>query len=100
MKLVFSPEAEQDVEEIDAWWRENRPAAPRLFAEELAAACGEIQRNPLILKPYREMRGVVIRRRLLKRSERHVYFEADVALGVITVLRVWGARRGRDPKLR
>ena len=35
MKLVFSPEADQDVDKIDAWWRENRLDAPRLFVEEL-----------------------------------------------------------------
>lgn len=99
MKLVFSPEAEQDVEKIDAWWRENGPDAPRMFAEELAGVCLQIQRKPLIVRPYREQRGVVIRRWLMKRTERHVYFEADAERGVVTVLRVWGARRGRGPKL-
>jgi plasmid stabilization system protein ParE len=99
VKLVFSPEAEQDVEKIDAWWRENRPDAPRMFAEELAGVCLQIQRKPLIVRPYREQRGVVIRRWLMKRTERHVYFEADVERGLVTVLRVWGARRGRGPKL-
>ena len=34
VKLIFSEEADQDVEAIDAWWRENRLDAPRLFAEE------------------------------------------------------------------
>jgi plasmid stabilization system protein ParE len=62
MKLVFSPEAERDVEAIDAWWRENRLGAPNLFAEELARVCEDIRRKPLILKPYMERRGVVIRR--------------------------------------
>jgi hypothetical protein len=38
MKLLFSPEAERDIERIDAWWRENRQGAPHLFAEELAQA--------------------------------------------------------------
>lgn len=99
MKLVFSAEADQDVEKTDAWWRENRPDAPRLFAEELAGVCSEILRKPLILRPYRERRGVVIRRWLMRKTERHVYFEADVERGVVTVLRVWGARRGRGPKL-
>lgn len=72
MKLVFSPEADQDVEKIDAWWRENRPDAPRLFAEELAGVCGEILRKPLIVRPYRERRGVVIRRWLMRKTERSV----------------------------
>jgi hypothetical protein len=61
VRLVFSLEAEQDVEKIDAWWRENRRDALRLFAEELAGVCAEIQRKPLIKKPYCERRGVMIR---------------------------------------
>jgi hypothetical protein len=62
VKLVFSPEADQDVDKIDTWWRENRLDAPRLFAEELAAAHDEILRKPLIFKPYCERNGVVVRR--------------------------------------
>jgi plasmid stabilization system protein ParE len=99
VKLIFSEEADQDVEAIDAWWREKRLDAPRLFAEELASVCLEIQRKPLILKPYTERRGMVIRRWLLRRTEQHVYFVADVENDLITVLRVWGARRSRGPKL-
>ena len=91
MKLAFSKEAERDVEAIDAWWRANRLDAPSLFAEKLASVCQAIQRKPLILKPYTERHGIVIRQ--------HVYFIADVANDLITVLRVWGARRGRGPKL-
>jgi hypothetical protein len=41
----------------------------------------------------------VIRRWLLKKTEQHVYYEADIKQDAITVLRVWGARRGRSPKL-
>ena len=71
-----------------------------MFAEELAIVCHVIQRKPLILKPYGERRGVVIRRWLMGRTQQHVYYVADVENAVITVLRVWGARRGRGPKLR
>ena len=99
MKLIFSEEAERDVEIIDAWWRENRLDAPRLFAEELASVCQAIQRKPLILKPYGEQRGMVIRRWQLERTEQHVYYVADIDSETITVLRVWGARRKRGPKL-
>ena len=99
MKLIFSEEADQDVEAIDAWWRENRLDAPRLFAEELASVCQAIQRKPLIMKPYTERRGMVIRRWQLRRTLQHVYFVADLENDLITVLRVWGARRRRGPKL-
>jgi hypothetical protein len=50
-------------------------------------------------KPYRERHGAVIRRWPMVKTERHVYFEADVERDVATALRAWGARRGRGPKL-
>lgn len=35
MKVELSAEAEAQVGVIDAWWRDNRRAAPDLFANEL-----------------------------------------------------------------
>jgi len=99
VKLIFAAEAERDVEAIDAWWRENRLDAPRVFVDELASVCQAIQRKPLIMKSYTERRGVVVRRWQLRRSLQHVYFVADMEHDTIIVLRVWGARRGRGPKL-
>lgn len=98
MKLIFSPEADEDAEAIDTWWRGNRQDAPGLFAEELSSVCGEILRKPLILKPYRERRGMVIRRWLLEQTQQHVYYVADLENESVTVLRIWGARRGRGPR--
>jgi hypothetical protein len=40
VKVELSAEAQAQVDRIDAWWRENRQAAPNLFAEELEAALG------------------------------------------------------------
>jgi len=31
VKLRLSEQAQKHIEEIDAWWREHRPAAPLLF---------------------------------------------------------------------
>ncbi|HYQ17656.1 MAG TPA: hypothetical protein VEQ58_17910, partial [Polyangiaceae bacterium] len=55
--------------------------------------------KPLIMKPYTERQGLVVRRWQLRRSLQHVYFIADAENDVVTVLRVWGARRRRGPKL-
>ena len=38
MKLTWSPAARERAADIDAWWREERPAAPHRFTEELIAA--------------------------------------------------------------
>lgn len=99
MKLVLAQEAEEDVERIDSWWRENRRDAPRLFTEEFAAVCRQILSKPTIFKPYCERGGVSVRRWLLGRTEQFVYYEVDFDRELLIVLRVWGARRKRDPKL-
>jgi plasmid stabilization system protein ParE len=36
--VVVAPEAERQVRAVDAWWRDNRPAAPDLFEQELRDA--------------------------------------------------------------
>jgi hypothetical protein len=41
-----TPEAEAQIRDIDAWWRENRRVAPDLFLEELSAAFGMIADAP------------------------------------------------------
>jgi len=34
--VVTTAEVDEQIRTIDTWWRANRPAAPDLFAEELA----------------------------------------------------------------
>ena len=36
MKIRLTPDAEAQVAAIDTWWRQNRLAAPDLFADELS----------------------------------------------------------------
>lgn len=36
LPVLIEALAAREIADIDAWWRENRDAAPDLFAEELA----------------------------------------------------------------
>jgi plasmid stabilization system protein ParE len=98
VKLRFTAEAELEAEALDAWWRENRPGAPLLFADELAAVCDAIRRRPLILRRYGEQDGVAVYRWLLVRCQQHVYYSVGLEDEEVLVLRIWGARRKRGPK--
>jgi len=84
---------------MDHWWRENRPAAPGLFAQELADARRLLTATPELGSPYVERGGVLIRRLLLRKSQNHVYYEVDRTAGVVMILAVWGAPRGEGPAL-
>ena len=55
--------------------------------------------QPDLGRPYETIRGKVVRRLLLPKTEQHVYYGVDEAIESIVVYTVWGARRGRRPKL-
>jgi plasmid stabilization system protein ParE len=99
MKLIFSPAAERDSAAIDQWWKGNRLDAPLLFRQELAAVCDAIRRKPLLLRRHTVRKGVPIYRWRLERTQQHVYYTVNFEKEVVNVLRIWGGRRGRGPKL-
>jgi len=97
MKLGFTPEADEQADESDLWWRANRPKAQGLFAAELAAAKAFIVATPKLGQFYGLVDGLEFRRVLLPRTGHHIYYTIEPDL--ITVHSVWGAPRGRGPKL-
>lgn len=99
MKLVFTHEAQRQAKEMDTWWREHRPKARGLFAQELDETRRLILSSPSIGSKYMTRRGAVAQRVLMPKTKSHVYFEVDEAQGLIIVLAIWGAPRGRGPLL-
>jgi plasmid stabilization system protein ParE len=99
MKLVFTPEAERHATEMDTWWREHRPGAHDLFARELAEARELIAGAPTVGAMYTTKSGKRVRRVLMPKTRNHVYFEVDELRELIIVLAIWGAPRGRGPRL-
>jgi plasmid stabilization system protein ParE len=93
-----TPEAEAQIRDIDAWWRENRRVAPDLFLEELSAAFGMIADAPQIGRLYRLSPVLETRRVLLKKTRYHVYYVPRA--NELRVLAVWHAQRGVGPPLR
>lgn len=96
MIVEFSDEARQQVRQIDAWWRENRPAAPNLFVAELDQATDLLRNAPSIGARY-EAGSQFVRRLLLRRTRYHVYFVEDPSR--VFVVAVWSVRRGHGPEL-
>ena len=98
MNLRLTPRALLEAKRLKTWWRKNRPAAPDLFEQELDAALEQIVGAPGIGAVYdREDLEVPLRRVLLPKTKNHVYYAATS--DEIVVLSVWGAPRGRGPKL-
>lgn len=99
MKTRLTGPARQQADRIDRWWRENRPAARDLFARELAEARALLAATPEMGSPYAERQGVLVRRTLLPKTHQHVYYEVDRENDLVMILAVWGAPRGRGPRL-
>ena len=92
--VSLSPRARTQVREIDRWWRENREAAPQLFAEELANAIDTLSLFPLAGSAY-ELESPPLRRILLRATRHHMYYDFDGE--TVQVVAVWSAVRGTGP---
>jgi plasmid stabilization system protein ParE len=99
MNVRFTPEADEQADTIDVWWREHRPSAPGLFARELADAWALVAANPKIGTVYTLLDGEPVRKVYMPRTRHHVYYTYNQDDGEIVIHAVWGAPKGRGPKL-
>ena len=96
MKLRLLPEAIERIEVARAWWLDHRDKAPLVFDEELADALEQIATSPELGQRSLLSKGRDVRRRLMKKTAFHVYYEVvDEAVHVLTL---WGAVRGSEPR--
>lgn len=98
MKIRFTPEARSRATTVATWWRANG-IVPDLFDRELAEVQEKVLATPTIGVVYRKVRGRVIHRLLMPKTQQHFYYSIDEDSGSILVHMIWGARRGHGPKL-
>jgi plasmid stabilization system protein ParE len=96
VKIELSEEADEQVREIDVWWREHRRAAPDLFTDELDRALLALGEMPTLGAMY-QAGARTVRRLLLRRTHYQLYFVQETER--VYVLAVWSAFRGRTPRL-
>lgn len=89
--------ATREIEEVDEWWRTNRPSAPGLFLTELERMLSALALMPTLGAPAKRERARDVRRLLLRQTRYHVYFR--VRTETLEVLAVWHAVRGTGPGL-
>ena len=97
MKLVFARRALREIDRAARWWVAHRDART-LFEEELAEVLRQVRANPRLGQVYRVVRAREQRRILMRKTAQHVYYRIDGPEQIL-VLSVWGACRGRGPKL-
>jgi plasmid stabilization system protein ParE len=98
MKVRLSEDGQADAERADAWWREHRPASPRLFADELGLALDLLSVSPGAGEVYKNLGGRALRRTLLEKTRQYVYHYAEDE--TVIVIAIWSTERGHGPPLR
>ncbi len=99
MKVRVTGRAKREIVRAALWWKTNRLEAPGLFLDELEVAERHLCTAPVSVQIYGYRKNRLIRRWLLEKSEYHLYFSVNRKAQVIMLHSVWGARRGRGPKL-
>ena len=84
---------------MHAWWFEHRNDARTMFIDELEETLRRLLAAPDAGMRWPTPRRPNLRRVLMPRTHNHVYFLFDEARKTVFVLAVWGAPRGRSPKL-
>lgn len=97
LTVVFELRAAREIEDIDAWWRTNRPTAPLLFLTELERMLGILVLMPSVGAPAKSERLRDLRRVRLRRTRYHVYYR--VRGENLEVLAVWHEAREAGPGL-
>jgi plasmid stabilization system protein ParE len=98
MRLRLVRRALADAKRRKTWWQRNRPDATHLFEQELGATLERIAASPGIGQRVERRDGDVwVRRWLMPKTHNHVYYAIEGT--EIVVLAIWGAPRGRGPKL-
>lgn len=98
MIVDLSEQAKADVARIDAWWRENRPEARHLFADELEVVIALLEVAPDAGEPYETLRNRRVRRALMPKT-RHYAYHYIVNDDVLEIIAIWGTQRGDGPPL-
>ena len=89
--------AEREIRAAAAWWRENRPAAPHAFREDLERAFELLALYPGIGAQARNPRLVGMRRIHLSRLRYDLYYR--VGETDIEILALWHSSRGSTPSI-
>ena len=99
MKFKVAARADRQIRVASAWWTKNRPAAPRLFAEDLESAFDLIEQFPHAGEavPHRRIRG--LRRVLLNHVQYYLYYVVHIDAHVVEIIALRHSSRGTPPRL-
>ncbi len=96
-KLRITFRAADEIERADAWWRENRLAAPDAVREDLERTLNLLLLQPGIGQRVMNTRLSGVRRIHIDRIHHHVYYRVQAS--ELVVLRFWPSQRLQQPRV-
>ena len=97
LHLRITAKAAGEIERADAWWRENRLAAPGALREDLRAAFKLLLQQPGVGIKVASARLAGTRRLHLERIRYFIYYR--VKNEELVIFSVWHSSRGRGPRV-
>jgi plasmid stabilization system protein ParE len=97
VRLILLDDARRQFEHEDSWWRAHRDAVD-VFIDEFERTLERLSAAPELGQAYRRSRDRIVQRWLMPKTRCHVYYVVRDP-DVIEIHSVWGARRGRGPRL-
>jgi len=91
--------AAQQIRKAEAWWRNNRTAAPNAIREELQRVFKLIALQPRIGSAASNVKLQGIRRIFLRRIKYHIYWHLVSDSQRVEVVAFWHGRRGDGPPI-
>lgn len=98
--VVLVDSAEEQLREIDAWWKRNRPAAPTLVMDELTRCASLLESSPDLGVRFRRTAVPGVRRLVMRKTRHLVYYIHDAEHSIVYIIAIWGAPKEGDPVLR
>jgi plasmid stabilization system protein ParE len=96
----ITDEAATQVVELDTWWRVHRSSSPALFAREFASAVALLGAAPGVGEVFRRSAVPGVRRLVLRRSKKVIFYIYRTADDAVFILAVWGGQRDGVPTLK
>ncbi len=96
MKIRSSGRAKRELKRLDKWWRANRDDED-IFIDEFESMARVIREQPNLGRRYYGASEDDVLRVLMATKRCHIYYAVNE--DEVVILSVWGAVRGRGPKL-
>lgn len=97
LRIRITGRAADEIDRADAWWRENRLAAPDAIREDLQRSFALLALQPGIGQKVMNARLSGVRRIHLDRVHHHLYYREQG--DQIVVLRFWPSQRLAQPRV-